>query len=193
MPGCAGNCPLPGLPHTGYDKDGINDEEDKCKDVPGVARYSGCPIPDSDNDGINDEEDKCPNLAGVPENHGCPLISEEVKKKVAFAAKNIYFNTGSYKLLSKSYKGLNEVVKILNDNADLKMAIDGHTDNTGKAEKNQALSDNRSNAVKQYLVSKGIAESRLSSAGHGQDMPIANNKSAAGRAKNRRVELKLDY
>ncbi|MES1220538.1 MAG: OmpA family protein [Bacteroidota bacterium] len=181
-------CPVPDT-----DKDGINDEEDKCKDVPGLARYQGCPIPDSDKDGINDEEDKCPNLAGVAENQGCPLISEEVKKKVDYAAKNIYFNTGSSKLLSKSFKGLNEVVTILNGSADLKLAIDGYTDNTGKPESNQTLSDKRSAAVKQYLVSKGIDESRLTSAGHGQDNPVADNKTSAGRAKNRRVELKLDY
>ena len=192
-PDMAGLARYQGCPVPDSDKDGINDEDDKCKDVPGVARYQGCPVPDSDNDGVNDEEDKCPNLAGVKENQGCPLISEEVKKKVDYAAKNIYFTTGSYKLLSKSYKGLDEVVKILKDNPDLKLGIYGHTDNTGKVEKNQLLSENRSAAVKKYLVSKGVNESSLSSAGHGQDEPIADNKTAAGRAKNRRVELKLEY
>jgi OOP family OmpA-OmpF porin len=129
----------------------------------------------------------------VAENQGCPLIPEEVKKKVEFAAKNIYFNTGSYKLLARSFKGLNEVVKILKENPDLKLAIDGYTDNSGNAAKNQLLSDNRSGAVKQYLHSKGIEENRITSTGHGQDSPVADNKTAAGRAKNRRVELKLDY
>lgn len=181
-------CPIPDT-----DKDGINDEEDKCKDVPGLARYQGCPIPDSDNDGVNDEEDKCPQLAGSPDNHGCPVIAEEVRKKVEFAARNIYFNTGSDKLLAKSNKGLNEVAKILRDNAGLKLAIDGYTDDKGKAEKNQALSEKRAKAVKQYLLSKGVDEARLASAGHGPDNPVADNKTAAGRAKNRRVELKLDY
>lgn len=181
-------CPIPDT-----DKDGINDEEDKCKDVPGVARYQGCPVPDSDKDGINDEEDKCPNLAGVAENQGCPLIAEEIKKKVEYAAKNIYFNTASAKLLNKSYKGLNEVIKIMKDNPDLKLEIDGHTDNVGKPENNQVLSENRAASVKKYLVSKGIDESRLISTGYGQDQPITDNKTAKGRAQNRRVELKLDY
>ncbi len=181
-------CPIPDT-----DKDGINDEEDKCPTVPGLARYQGCPIPDTDGDGVNDEEDKCPNLPGVKENQGCPLIQEEVKKKVDYAAKNILFVTGSYKLASKSFKGLNDVVQIMNENPDMKLAIDGHTDNVGKDDYNQTLSENRANAVKQYIVSKGISESRITAAGHGETMPIADNKTAAGRQKNRRVELKLSY
>jgi OmpA-OmpF porin, OOP family len=181
-------CPVPDT-----DKDGINDEEDKCPTVPGVARYQGCPVPDTDGDGVNDEEDKCPNLAGPKENQGCPLVTEEVKKKVDYAANNILFVTGSYKLLSKSYKGLDEVVKILKDNPDMNLAIDGHTDNVGNDALNQKLSDNRAAAVKNYFVSKGIAESRITSTGHGETAPIADNKTAAGRQKNRRVEMKLSY
>jgi len=183
-----GGCPIPDT-----DKDGVNDEEDKCITEAGPASNQGCPIKDSDGDGINDEEDRCPNLPGVRENQGCPAILEEVIKKVNFAANNIYFATGKYTLLSKSYKGLNEVVKILKETPDLKLAIDGHTDDVGSDQSNQTLSDNRAAAVKKYLVSKGIDESRLTSAGHGESEPIADNKTAAGRQKNRRVELKLNY
>ncbi|MBK9937920.1 MAG: OmpA family protein [Chitinophagaceae bacterium] len=181
-------CPIPDT-----DKDGINDEEDKCPTVFGLARYQGCPIPDTDGDGINDEEDKCPNLAGVRENQGCPAIPEEVKKKVSIAAKNILFVTGSAKLQTSSYKGLNEVAKILQENPEMKLNIDGHTDYVGSEEMNQTLSDNRSASVKEYFVSKGIDESRIRSAGHGEMEPIADNKTAAGRQKNRRVELLLSY
>ena len=181
-------CPIPDT-----DKDGINDEEDKCPTVPGVARYQGCPVPDTDGDGVNDEEDKCPTIPGPKENQGCPLITEEVKKKVDYAANNILFVTASYKLLSKSYKGLDEVVKILKENPDMNLAIDGHTDNVGNDEFNQKLSNNRAVAVKRYFISKGIEESRVTSAGHGKTMPIADNKTAAGRQKNRRVEMKLSY
>jgi len=181
-------CPIPDS-----DGDGINDEEDKCPTVPGVARYQGCPVPDSDGDGLNDEEDKCPHLAGPKENQGCPIIPDEVKKKVDFAAHNILFVTGSYKLVASSNKGLNDVVKILNDNPDMKLAIDGHTDNVGSDPMNQTLSENRANTVKTYIIGKGISESRITSAGHGETMPIADNKTATGRQKNRRVELKLSY
>jgi OOP family OmpA-OmpF porin len=181
-------CPIPDT-----DKDGINDEEDKCPSVPGVARYQGCPIPDTDGDGINDEEDKCPQLAGTKENMGCPEIKADIKSKVDFAARNIYFASGSYKLLSKSNKGLNDVAQIMKDNPQMKLSIDGHTDNSGKPDKNQVLSQSRANAVMQYLVSKGVDASRLNASGHGQDLPIASNKTPAGRQKNRRVELKLGY
>ena len=85
------------------------------------------------------------------------------------------------------------MVKILKDNPDLKLGIHGHTDNVGKAAKNQTLSENRAAVGKKIFVSKGVDESRLTSAGHGPDQPVADNKTAAGRAKNRRVELKLEY
>ena len=181
-------CPIPDT-----DKDGINDEEDKCPTVPGVARYQGCPVPDTDGDGINDEEDRCPNLKGVPENYGCPVIPPEIIKRVEIAAKNILFITGSAKLQSKSFKGLNDVVKIMQENPEMKLAIDGHTDWVGTDEYNQKLSDGRAASVMAYIVSKGVDASRIVSAGHGESMPIADNKTAAGRQQNRRVEMKLSY
>ena len=192
-PTVAGLAKYQGCPIPDTDKDGINDEEDKCPAVAGVARYQGCPVPDADGDGVNDEEDKCPNLAGPADNQGCPVISEEVKKKVDVAANNILFVTGSAKLVSKSYKGLNEVVKIMQENPEMELVIDGHTDNVGSDEKNQVLSDDRAASVRAYIISKGIAENRITSAGHGEMVPIADNKTAAGRQKNRRVEMKLSY
>ncbi len=177
-------CPIPDT-----DKDGINDEEDKCPTVFGYARYHGCPIPDTDGDGVNDEEDKCINEPGPASNFGCPVISEEIVKKISLAAKNVFFVTGSYKLLPKSFKQLDIVVQILNENPTYKLNIDGHTDYTGTHDKNQILSDNRAAAVKAYIVGKGINESRLTSTGYGQDKPIADNKTVAGRAQNRRVEM----
>jgi OmpA-OmpF porin, OOP family len=175
------------------DKDGINDEQDKCVQVAGIAKYDGCPVPDTDSDGVNDEEDKCPRLAGVSANNGCPEIKEEVKKRIEKAALQIYFAPGSAKLLAKSNKSLEEVVNILQTDIDLKLDINGHTDNTGKADKNLVLSENRAKAVYDYLLKKGISEDKLKSSGFGQDQPVAENKTAAGRTKNRRVELVLHY
>jgi OmpA-OmpF porin, OOP family len=181
-------CPIPDT-----DKDGVNDEEDKCVDVSGSVRYNGCPIPDTDKDGVNDEEDKCKDVPGVATNQGCPEIPAAVVKKLEYAAKNILFETGSAKLKASSNKGLNDVAKILAENPDLILSIDGHTDNKGDAAKNQTLSQNRADAVKAYLVKKAADEARMTATGHGQDEPVADNTTAAGRQKNRRVELKLGY
>lgn len=219
VPGLAkyDGCPIPDT-----DKDGINDEEDKCPDVFGLARYQGCPIPDTDKDGVNDEEDKCiteagpasnqgcpyvdtdgdgvpdpedkcPTVAGPKENQGCPEIKKEVIERINYSANNIYFATGKFTLLSKSFKGLDDVVKIMNENPATILTIDGHTDDVGADALNQKLSENRANAVKAYLVKKGVAETRLTATGYGETTPIADNKTPAGRQKNRRVELKLGY
>ena len=181
-------CPVPDT-----DKDGINDEEDKCPNVAGLARYQGCPVPDTDGDGINDEEDRCPKLKGTAANQGCPEIKPEDKKRVEVAAKNILFVTGKSTLQSKSFKGLNEVVAVMNENPDMLLAIDGHTDSDGSEEMNQKLSDGRAASVKAYLVSKGIDEARITATGHGELEPIATNKTAAGKQQNRRSELTLSY
>ncbi len=192
-PDVAGLAKYNGCPIPDTDKDGINDEDDKCPSVAGVAKYNGCPVPDTDNDGVNDELDKCPSLPGTAANDGCPEIKAEVKKRIDVAAKQIFFATGSAKLLAKSNKSLNEVATILKADENLKLDVNGHTDNTGKPEKNQLLSENRAKAVYDYLVKKGVPETRLISAGYGQDSPLADNKTAAGRTKNRRVELNLHY
>jgi|GEM_PF-3366 len=180
-----------GCPDT--DGDGIADKDDKCPTVAGLPKYNGCPMPDADKDGIADDEDKCPTVAGPASNGGCPVIEQETIRKVAVAAQNILFATGKSTLLKPSFKSLDAVADILKQYPDLKLDIDGFTDNTGKDGKNLALSQYRANAVKGYFTSKGIADSRIRATGHGQDMPLADNKTTKGRAKNRRVELKVKY
>jgi outer membrane protein OmpA-like peptidoglycan-associated protein len=130
----------------------------------------------------------------VKENNGCPAIKEEVVKKVNTSAKNIFFVTGSAKLQPKSFKALNEVAAILKEDANLKLDIEGHTDNTGTDKINVPLSQNRAKSVFDYLVNKGgVDASRLSSEGYGSSKPVADNKTAKGRGLNRRVEMKLKY
>ncbi len=188
-PDVAGIAKYQGCPIPDTDGDGINDEEDKCPTVAGVARYQGCPVPDGDGDGINDEEDKCPTRPGPASNQGCPEIAKEVVEKVNMAAKNVFYATASYKLLPKSFKSLNEVVEIMKADATLMIDIDGHTDSQGSDEYNQTLSENRAKSVSDYLVSKGIESSRLKATGYGETKPVADNATAAGRAKNRRTEM----
>ena len=188
-PDKAGVAKYKGCPVPDTDGDGINDEQDKCPSVKGLARYQGCPIPDADADGVNDEEDKCPNRPGPASNQGCPEITKEVIEKINMAAKNVFFATGSFKLLPKSFKSLDDVVAILKADESLKIQIDGHTDDQGDDAKNMTLSENRAKAVNDYLISKGVSASSTSSAGFGETKPVGENKTAAGRAKNRRVEM----
>ena len=111
--------------------------------------------------------------------------------KIKYAANNVFFASGSSKLLPKSFAPLNEVVKLLKSDESLMIDVNGHTDASGKEDKNQLLSEARAKSVKDYLVSKGIADSRLASAGFGSSKPVADNKTAAGKAKNRRTELEV--
>lgn len=182
---------LHGCPDT--DKDGVADKDDKCKDVAGVVRYDGCPVPDTDKDGINDEEDKCPTEAGNGVNNGCPDIKPEVKQKIEFAARNISFEFASDMIQQKSYKSLDEVVKILLENPTLKLSIDAHADNRGTPERNMMWSELRAKAVATYFFTRGITGNRVTYKGYGDTKPIADNATEKGRALNRRVELKVNY
>lgn len=191
-PDLAGLAKYNGCPIPDSDKDGINDEEDRCPDKPGYARYNGCPVPDSDGDGINDEEDKCPNVKGSKQNNGCPEeVKKEIVEKVNYAARRIQFATSRATLLPQSLKVLDDVVDVLNENPELHLSIEGHTSRDGSLEENMRLSEERANAVKEYLVSKGIDPLRLSSKGFGPTQPLNEGRTAADRSQNRRVELKL--
>jgi outer membrane protein OmpA-like peptidoglycan-associated protein len=182
---------LDGCPYPDRDKDGVTDNKDRCPDEPGSTKNDGCPITDRDGDGVMDAVDRCPDEPGPASNQGCPEIKEDVIKKTAAIAKNIYFEINSAKLQQRSYGPLDELVQILNDNPGYNLAIEGHTDNTGTNEYNLKLSNSRVNTVRNYLIRKGIAASRLTAQGFGEEQPVTDNESKEGRALNRRVELKL--
>ncbi|MFL9482995.1 OmpA family protein [Chitinophagaceae bacterium LWZ2-11] len=177
-------CPIPDT-----DGDGINDEEDRCPTVKGVAKYQGCPIPDTDGDGVNDEEDLCPTVPGPASNHGCPVEKIENKEYT----KTVYFSLGSAKITAKGYSALDEVVKQLAVGKDATVTIGGHGDSVGSDVVNDKISAERAEAVKAYLVKKGIDASRITTEGFGKKDPVGDNKTAAGRAKNRRAEVKATY
>jgi OOP family OmpA-OmpF porin len=177
-----------GCPVPDRDKDGVNDDEDKCPDVAGVARYQGCPVPDRDKDGVNDEEDKCPDVPGVKENAGCPEIQTQLNR----ASANVYFATNGTKVLAKSYPELNRAVDLMKQYPHVQVTIEGHTDATGNDKINDPLSQKRAESVKDYLVSQGIDAGRLTATGYGSKRPIADNKTAKGRALNRRVVMTGD-
>ena len=171
------------------DGDGLQDSEDECPNEKGIIALKGCP--DTDGDGVADKNDKCVDRPGTMENAGCPEITKQVLNRLNFAAQAIQFEVGKDVIKIASYAQLNEVVKILNEYSDYQLIIDGHTDNTGTAEKNQILSEKRADAIKKYFTDKGIEQSRLVATGYGFEKPIVPNTNAANKAKNRRVELNM--
>jgi len=178
------------------DGDGVPDYLDKCPNTPpeaaGKVDLNGCPR-DTDGDGIPDYLDKCPTIPGVASNGGCPEIKKEVRTLFQKALQGIQFETSKYVIKPVSFKILNQIAQVLVDNPTYLIEIQGHTDNVGKPETNLVLSEKRAEAVRLYLISKGIDEKRMTSHGYGDTKSVATNKTKAGRALNRRVEFVVSF
>ena len=188
-PTVAGSVAFGGCPDT--DGDGVEDRKDKCPNIAGAIAGEGCP--DTDGDGVFNNIDKCPDVAGTVASKGCPEIKREVVQKIALAAKGINFENGKAVITASSFKSLDDLATLLNSYPGASVEIQGHTDNNGAADANKTLSQDRANAVKRYLSAGGVAEARMTAVGYGQEMPIADNATPAGKAKNRRVDFKLSY
>lgn len=173
------------------DADGVPDNLDKCASTPAGAKVdaTGCPL-DADKDGVADGLDKCPNTAAGTrvDATGCPVLFEA--GATAVVLQGVTFATGSANLTDAAKGILDGVAQSLVANPDVKVEVGGHTDNTGSRATNVRLSQARAESVMAYLVSKGVAANRLTARGFGPDEPVAENTTAAGRAKNRRVELR---
>ena len=149
--------------------------------------------PDTDGDGVYDSEDDCPNTpkGTKVDSRGCPMkvqLFNETRKKVRLEGVN--FELESDRLTHESHDILNRVAKALEDRPDLRVEVAGHTDNTGTPDYNRDLSQKRADAVRNYLISKGINGSRLTAKGYGETEPEVPNDTLEGRMQNRRVELK---
>ena len=176
---------------TDRDGDGVADAMDKCPGTPAGVKVDsvGCPL-DSDKDGVPDYLDKCPGTpAGTKvDATGCPrtVLSGSAS---TWTFNDINFETAKATITPASFGVLDEIAAGLKARPDLKVRVEGFTDNTGARAFNMDLSERRAKAVRDYLVSKGISPSRLSYKGYGPDRPIADNATRAGRAKNRRVQF----
>jgi OmpA-OmpF porin, OOP family len=191
-PNDAGPLENQGCPILDRDGDGVPDTEDKCPDVPGPKENAGCPDTDRDNDGIPDRLDKCPDKFGPPPD-GCPKLYTllEVKKEKIEIKQQVHFTNAKFRVLPDSFKLLDQVSQVLKDFPKMRVSIEGHTDNVGGEAANMRLSQRRAEAVQDYLVSRGISPSRLQAIGYGPTKPIASNKTAKGKAQNRRTEFRI--
>ena len=177
------------------DGDGVPDDKDKCVDVKGDLP-DGCPSDkDSDGDGIIDSKDKCPNEAetknGYEDADGCPDELPAQVKSFAGVIQGIEFDRDKASIRPTSTAALDKSADVLAAYPSLRVLIVGHTDDTGPREKNVQLSKDRAEAVKAYLVGKGVAPERLETKGAGPDEPLDSNATAAGRQRNRRIEFRL--
>jgi len=134
---------------------------------------------DSDGDGVYDEDDKCP---GTPK-------GARVNAQGCWVLSHVLFDFDKAEIKPSAYPLLDEVVAIFGKNPGMKVDLEGHCDNIGTPEYNQGLSLRRANAVKKYLISKGVAENRLTTQGFGFTKPVAPNTTKEERSLNRRVEL----
>ena len=188
-----------GCPVEDKDGDGIPDDKDKCpdeaEDKDNFEDDDGCPDPDNDKDGIPDEKDKCPNEAetknGYQDEDGCPDEVPAPVKKFTGVIKGINFRRNSADIKASSFPLLKEAVGVLKEYPTLRLEISGHTSDEGKRDFNMKLSRKRAEAVKAFLVSAGVEESRIGTVGHGPDKPIADNETKEGKEKNRRIEFRL--
>ncbi len=180
-----------GCPELDNDGDGVPDDRDGCpdkaEDIDSFEDENGCPDPDNDGDGIPDETDKCPNRRGVAEAEGCPKTKEIKRGKLVLSGVN--FQSGKAILTPNSYRILDQVYESLAEWTEVRLEIQGYTDSQGGYESNRRLSQRRAESVMNYMIDKGISIDRLKAIGFGEDNPIADNTTARGRAKNRRVEL----
>ncbi|MEM6345419.1 MAG: PorP/SprF family type IX secretion system membrane protein [Bacteroidota bacterium] len=196
-------CPLtPGLPQNqgcptqnmDADGDGIMNSVDRCPYVPGLQKFQGCP--DSDNDGISDLDDKCPTIYGSMANAGCPVNGMSPANPSMPASTHpsfgpIEFDTDQAVIKAFYFDMLDQLAEYMRKNPQLKLLVAGHTDNEGDQMYNMVLGQNRSKAIKYYLISRGVAPERISELSYGEIMPKKENNTAVGKARNRRAELIL--
>jgi len=199
-----------GCPDADNDGDGIADGSDRCplepEDKDNFQDDDGCPDPDNDGDGVLDATDKCVDQPetrnGYQDEDGCPDEIPEKVKKFTGAIQGINFRTNSAELLKTSNRTLDSAVAVLKEFPDLKLEIQGHTDDVaikkgGKFADNLELSQARAESVREYFIKKGIDQGRVSAKGLGDSVPVLapaglkGRKLTTARSKNRRVEFQL--
>ncbi|MGE5156379.1 MAG: OmpA family protein [Betaproteobacteria bacterium] len=174
------------------DSDGVIDSADKCPATPAgeTVDATGCPVAkDTDGDGVVDSADRCP---GTPAGErvdatGCPELFTANERTLVL--EGVSFETGSAVLSPVTRAVLDRIATALAAHATLRVEVAGYTDSRGSAAVNQRLSQTRADAVRGYLIERGVSPEQVTALGYGESDPIDTNATAAGRARNRRVEL----
>ncbi len=183
-----------GCPVRDSDGDGVPDDVDACPAVAGPPAYKGCPPSDKDKDGIPDDIDKCPEVFGPASTGGCPefktIVINKVKNRIELK-QQIHFEVGKAIISRDSFLILDEIGQLMKEYPTMEIRIEGHTDSVGAATMNLTLSKARADSCKAYLLRAGLAVTRVSAVGLGSTQPIADNRSAEGRAANRRTEFHI--
>ncbi|MBI4821638.1 MAG: OmpA family protein [Deltaproteobacteria bacterium] len=178
-PRLAGSPVTRGCPDA--DQDSVLDQDDRCPSAAGPTELLGCP--DRDLDRVADVDDRCGSEPGTVENGGCPIFAARLS--------GIQFETGKAQIRESSIPTLLEVTRILTERPRLRVVIEGHTDEQGTDVSNLELSRERASAVRDFLVSRGVAAARLEVEAFGETRPLAPNSTAEGRANNRRIEFRV--
>jgi outer membrane protein OmpA-like peptidoglycan-associated protein len=189
----------PGCPDKDDDRDGVPNHQDVCPTEPaGLVpdpHRRGCPAPDRDHDFIPDDVDACPDKPGAPnadpKKNGCPGLVRIEPDQIRIN-RPVFFATNKDTILKKSFPVLAAVAEALKvANGVRKISVEGHTDDRGKADHNLDLSQRRADSVRRWLTEHGVEAERLDAKGYGSTQPIRTNKTAKGRAENRRVEFRI--
>lgn len=191
------SCPLEagplenrGCPWPDTDGDGLLDKDDKCPYNAGPPENNGCPYTDTDGDGVLDKDDECVNTPGPAENKGCPVVDVEIIKK---AFDNLNFETSKAIIINTSFESLEDLADYMIANPAFRIKIAGHTDSQGAAQDNLILSKKRAEAVRDFLIQRGVDTSRIIVQFYGEEKPIDTNDTPEGRQRNRRVEMEMIF
>ena len=187
-----------GCPDPDNDNDGILDADDRCpgnaEDKDDFEDADGCPDNDNDKDGIADKKDQCPMLPEtvneLDDTDGCPDFVKLTENRIVLKD-SVNFAKTKPVIQDSSKPMLDEVAALLRLRSELKVRIEGHTDNTAPKKASLKTSQQRADTVKEYLVAVGVDASRLTAEGKGREAPLTDNKTKAAKAENNRIELHL--
>jgi outer membrane protein OmpA-like peptidoglycan-associated protein len=212
VPDASDRCPLQAEDHDGFedadgcpdpdnDRDGVPDTSDRCplqaEDIDGFEDTDGCPDPDNDQDGVLDASDRCPLQPGTAENAGCPAPEPppkaEIKQGKIELHESFLFATNRAEIDPASQPLVDEIATLITGHPEIeRVIVEGHTDDRGAPKHNRDLSRRRAETIVRALVTRGVAETRLSAEGYGPDRPLVPNTDDDSRAKNRRVEVRIE-